>query len=174
MRDRPRTDLADGRYHDDRRARSRTTDSPSRATGAVLRAFEREVPCLPGAERLGAAGSAQEGCWGFKKAVYRSGGSDHRLTPRGRRQTLEKGGGLARGCRVGAMSDLNPRRSPPPSRRQREQRAYQLVAVGGVAGTVAVVGAVLAIAGIVGSGVPILALVVAALCGLLFRRTVSG
>jgi hypothetical protein len=72
------------------------------------------------------------------------------------------------------MSDLNPRRSPPPSRRQREQRAYQLVAVGGVAGTVAVVGAVLAIAGIVGSGVPILALVVAALCGLLFRRTVSG
>ena len=72
------------------------------------------------------------------------------------------------------MSDLSPRRGSGLSRRQREDRAYQLAAVGGVAGVVAVVGVVLAVIGIVGSGVPILALVVAVICGLLFRRTVTN
>jgi len=41
------------------------------------------------------------------------------------------------------------------------------------AGVVAAVGLVLAIVGVVGLGVPVLALIVAAVCGLLLRRTVS-
>ena len=44
---------------------------------------------------------------------------------------------------------------------------------GGAAATVAVVGVVLAIVGILGWWLPILAIIVAAICGLLFRRTVS-
>ena len=71
------------------------------------------------------------------------------------------------------MSDLSPRRGSGLSRRQREDRAYRLVVVGGVAGVVAVAGIALAVVGLVGSGVPILALIVAAICVLLFRRTVT-
>lgn len=71
------------------------------------------------------------------------------------------------------MSDLTPRPSGPPSRRQREARAYRLVLVGGGAAVIAVVGVVLAILGILGFGVPVLAAIVAAVCALLFRRTVS-
>jgi hypothetical protein len=44
---------------------------------------------------------------------------------------------------------------------------------GGAAATVAVVGVVLAIVGILGWWLPVLAIIVAAICGLLFRRTVS-
>ena len=40
-------------------------------------------------------------------------------------------------------------------------------------GVVGIVGAVLAIVGVIGWGGPILALVLAAVCGLLFRRAVS-
>jgi hypothetical protein len=58
-------------------------------------------------------------------------------------------------------------------RRVREQRAYRLVVAGGVAGTVGVVGLVLAIAGVVGAELPILALIVAALCAWGFVRTVN-
>ena len=72
------------------------------------------------------------------------------------------------------MSDLSPRTSRPLSRRQREERAYRLVMVGGAAAVVAVVGVALAALGVLGGGVPLLAIVVAAICGLLFRRTVSG
>jgi hypothetical protein len=71
------------------------------------------------------------------------------------------------------MSDLTPRRSGPPSRRARERRAYQLAVTGGVAGAVAVVSAVLAIVGVLGWGLPLIAVVVAAVCLFLFRRTVS-
>jgi putative flippase GtrA len=71
------------------------------------------------------------------------------------------------------MSELTPRRGGPPSRRSREQRAYRLAVTGGVAGLVAVVGAVLAIAGVLGWGLPIIAAIVAAVCLLFFRRTVS-
>jgi putative flippase GtrA len=71
------------------------------------------------------------------------------------------------------MSDLAPRSGGPPSRRSREQRAYRLVMTGGVAAAVAVVGAVLAIVGVLGWWLPVLAVIVAAICGLLFRRTVS-
>ncbi len=44
---------------------------------------------------------------------------------------------------------------------------------GGAAATVAVAGVVLAVVGILGWWLPILAIIVAAICGLLFRRTVN-
>jgi hypothetical protein len=70
------------------------------------------------------------------------------------------------------MSDLEPRRGRLP-RRAREQRAYNLVVTGGVASVVFVVGLVLAIVGVVGAWLPILALIIAVGCGVLFRRAVS-
>jgi hypothetical protein len=70
------------------------------------------------------------------------------------------------------MSDLSPRPSYTP-RRTREQRAYRLVVVGGAAGTVAVVGFVLAIAGVIGIGIPLIAAIVAVVALVLFRSTVS-
>jgi putative flippase GtrA len=74
---------------------------------------------------------------------------------------------------MGRMSDLERRGSYTP-RRVREQRAYRFAMVGGVAGVVGAVGLVLAIFGVVGAGIPILALIVAAICVFLFRRTVSA
>ena len=71
------------------------------------------------------------------------------------------------------MSDLAPRSGGPPSRRSREQRAYRLVLAGGGAGAVAVVGAVLAIVGVIGWAIPILGVIVAVICAFLFRRAVS-
>jgi hypothetical protein len=71
------------------------------------------------------------------------------------------------------VSDLQRRGGHTP-RRTREQRAYTLTVVGGVAGAIGVVGFALAIFGVVGVGLPILALLVAAVCAFLFRRTVSG
>ena len=44
---------------------------------------------------------------------------------------------------------------------------------GGTAGTVAVVGFVLALVGVIGFGVPVLAAIIAAVCAFLFRRTVD-
>jgi len=71
------------------------------------------------------------------------------------------------------VSDLTTSGGGPPSRRARERRAYQLALAGGVAGAAAVVGVVLAVVGVIGFGLPLLAAVVAAVCALLFRRTVS-
>ena len=71
------------------------------------------------------------------------------------------------------MSNLAPRGGGRLSRRQREQRAYRLVMVGGTAGVVTVVGAVLAIAGVIGAAIPFFAAVLTLICWLLFRRTVS-
>jgi hypothetical protein len=71
------------------------------------------------------------------------------------------------------MADLERRGSYTP-RRVREQRAYRLVVAGGVAGVVGVVGLVLAIAGVIGAALPIIALIVAALCAWAFSRTVGG
>jgi hypothetical protein len=70
------------------------------------------------------------------------------------------------------VSDLQRRGSHTP-RRKREQRAYTLTVVGGIAGLIGVVGLVLAIFGVVGAGLPLLALIVAAVCAFLFRRAVS-
>jgi ABC-type bacteriocin/lantibiotic exporter with double-glycine peptidase domain len=72
------------------------------------------------------------------------------------------------------MSELSRRSGGPPSRRSREQRAFRLVVAGGAAATIAVVTFVLAIAGVMGFGIPVLAAIVAAVCLLFFRRTVSG
>jgi hypothetical protein len=70
------------------------------------------------------------------------------------------------------VADIQKRGSYTP-RRAREKRAYQLVVVGGVAGVVGVVGIVLAAIGTVGAGIPIVALIVAALCIVMFRRTLG-
>ena len=70
------------------------------------------------------------------------------------------------------MSDLERRSGSRPSRRKREQRAYNLVMAGGVLGLVFVVGALLAIFGVIGWSIPILAAILAVVCALLFRRTV--
>ena len=72
------------------------------------------------------------------------------------------------------MGDMAPRSGGPPSRRKREQRAFQLVVVGGVSSAVAVIGVVLALIGVIGFGIPVLALIIAAVSALLFRRTVSA
>ena len=72
------------------------------------------------------------------------------------------------------MGNLSPRPGrSPSSRRKREQRAYGLVLVGGTAGAVAVVGFILAIFGVVGGGIPLIAAIVAIVCALAFRATVS-
>ena len=70
------------------------------------------------------------------------------------------------------MADLERRGSYTP-RRVREQRAYWLVVGGGAAGLMGGVGLVLAIFGVIGAGLPILLLVIAAVCWVLVRRTVS-
>ena len=70
------------------------------------------------------------------------------------------------------MSSLSPRGDYTP-RRVREQRAYRLVQVGGGAGLVAVVGLILSIVGVIGSTLWVIAAIVAAVCAVLFWRTVS-
>jgi hypothetical protein len=71
------------------------------------------------------------------------------------------------------MSDLERRSASRPSRRQREKRAYNLVLAGGAFGLIFVVTALLAIFTSFGWGIPILAAILAVVCALLFRRTVS-
>jgi len=68
---------------------------------------------------------------------------------------------------------LSPRPGGMPSRRDREQRAYRLVVTGGTAGLVAVVTGVLAIAGVLGWTVPVIAAIVAVICIVIFRRMVA-
>ena len=70
------------------------------------------------------------------------------------------------------MSDLERRPSRTP-RKAREQRAYRLVQVGGAAALVAVVGLILTIANVIGSSLFVIAAIVAAVCAVLFWRTVS-
>lgn len=67
------------------------------------------------------------------------------------------------------MSDLAPR-SP---RAVREKRAYQLVVVSGTAAVVFVVGLLLALFDVIGMGIPLIALIVAAVAGFLFRQVTS-
>jgi hypothetical protein len=71
------------------------------------------------------------------------------------------------------MSDLERRSGSGLSRRQREKRAYNLALASGALGVVFVAGVVLAVLGVIGWTVPILAAVLAVIGGLLFRRAVS-
>ncbi len=71
-----------------------------------------------------------------------------------------------------SMGALEKRGSHTP-KAVREKRAYQLILVGGVAGILGCVGIVLSLVGIIGAGLPILAIVIAVVCALLFRRTIS-
>jgi hypothetical protein len=80
----------------------------------------------------------------------------------------------AAACEDDHMSDLERRRGGHLTRRQREQRVLRLMVVGGVSGVAGAIGLVLAIAGVVGAGIPILLLVLAAVCALIMRRTLSG
>jgi hypothetical protein len=70
------------------------------------------------------------------------------------------------------MSDIERRRGSRLSRKQREQRAYRLVLAGGTLGLLGVVGLVLAIVTSFGAGWPIIALILAAVCFWMLRRTV--
>lgn len=70
------------------------------------------------------------------------------------------------------MSDLERRSGSRLSRRQREQRAYTLVIVGGGAGLVAVVTGLLALFTGFSWSIPVLAAILAVLCLVIFRRTV--
>lgn len=66
--------------------------------------------------------------------------------------------------------DLAPRKGSSLSRSERERRGVRLVAVGGVAAAVTVVGALLAIFGLIAWMVPFAAAAVTAVCAYLFRR----
>jgi hypothetical protein len=68
------------------------------------------------------------------------------------------------------MANLQKRGDYTP-RRAREQRAYRLVKVGGTASVVAVAGIILDIAGVIGAGIPVIAIIVAIVCFYMFRRT---
>ncbi len=72
------------------------------------------------------------------------------------------------------MSDLEPRSGRRLTRREREQRAYQLALAGGALGLVAVIGVILAALDIIGFGLPVIAAIVAVVCYMMFRRTVTG
>jgi hypothetical protein len=68
------------------------------------------------------------------------------------------------------MSNLQKRGGYTP-RRQREQRAYRMVVVGGGAGALGVVTLVLAAVGILSWTLPVILLIVAAICMVGFQRT---
>ena len=71
------------------------------------------------------------------------------------------------------MSNLSRRSGSGVSRSARERRAFQLVMVGGIASVVAVVAFFLAVFGAIGWGIFLLAVIVAAISGVLFRRQVG-
>jgi hypothetical protein len=58
-------------------------------------------------------------------------------------------------------------------RRKRERRALRLIATGSIASAIAIVGLVLAIAGVVSAALPVVAFAVVGVCVYLFRRTVA-
>ena len=69
------------------------------------------------------------------------------------------------------MSDIERRGSRTP-RKKREQRAYRLVLATGAFGLIGVAGLLLAILTSFGAGWPIVSLIIAAICFMMFRRTV--
>jgi len=70
------------------------------------------------------------------------------------------------------VSNIDKRGRYTP-RRAREQRAYRLVVGGSAAGAVGVVSAVLAIVGVIGWTLPVVALIVAAICLVSFRGMIQ-
>ncbi len=74
---------------------------------------------------------------------------------------------------VEPVSSLEPRQGNRLSRSQREQRAYRLVLATGTFTALAVVGFVLAIVGVLGSGPAFLAAVAAVISFVLLRRTLG-
>ena len=70
------------------------------------------------------------------------------------------------------MADIQKRGNYTP-RRVRERRAYQLVVTGGVAGAVGVVTLVLAVIGAIGYTLPVVSIIVAVICAVLFRRMLN-
>ena len=72
------------------------------------------------------------------------------------------------------MSNLSRRPGSGVSRSARERRAFQLVVVSGTAAAIAVVTFVLALIGVMGFGIFVLATIVAVVAGLLFRRSVGA
>jgi hypothetical protein len=59
-------------------------------------------------------------------------------------------------------------------RRAREQRAFRLIQVGSAAPVVAVVGVILDVAGVIGAGIPIIAVIVAVICFVMFRSVTNS
>ena len=70
------------------------------------------------------------------------------------------------------MADIQKRGNYTP-RRVRERRAYQLVMTGGIAGAVGVVSLVLALVGVISYTLPVVSIIVAVICAVLFRRMVN-
>lgn len=71
------------------------------------------------------------------------------------------------------MNDLIPRKRGGLSRNRRVDRGYNLVVASGVSGVVFAVTIVLAIAGAIGSGIPLLALLATAVFGYGAYRTIN-
>ena len=71
------------------------------------------------------------------------------------------------------MADLQRRTGTRMTRRQREQRAYQLTLASGGLAAVTVVGLLLAVFGVIGSGLPIITAILAVVCFVLLRRTLG-
>jgi hypothetical protein len=69
----------------------------------------------------------------------------------------------------GLVSNIEKRGNHTP-RRAREQRAYRLVLAGTVTGALGVAGLVLSVFGVIGAGWPIILIIIAAVCGLMFRN----
>jgi putative flippase GtrA len=70
------------------------------------------------------------------------------------------------------VADIQKRGNYTP-RRERERRAYQLVVTGGVAGAVGVVTLLLALVGVIGYTIPVVSIIVAVICAVIFRRMVN-
>jgi hypothetical protein len=71
------------------------------------------------------------------------------------------------------VADLQKRGGYTP-RRTREQRAFRLVQVGGVTGVAGAIALVLAFAGAIGYGLPIVLLIVCAVCVAMFRSATAS
>ncbi len=69
------------------------------------------------------------------------------------------------------MANIEKRGGYTP-RRVREKRAYQLVVAGSTASVVFVASLVLSIVGLIGATLPVISLIVAVICAVLFRSMI--